>query len=114
MMRTQDKLKKITKDKDLLKAKRSVLKQYPGAHIRLISDSYEVCDKSGFPIRRPDLFLPKFRSPREAWTIISQTIWFDKMIAKSNKAFSDDKIWKKLEKKEERETTPKSKSNELY
>lgn len=101
-MNTQDKLKKNKQDKDFLKLKKRVLKAYPDAHVRLMPDgNYEICTANGYPIRKPELFLPENKTVREAWERASYAIWFDGMVTKSFRAFSDEKMSKKFEKVKE-------------
>jgi hypothetical protein len=103
-MNTQDKIKKIKQDKDFLKLKKKVLKAYPGAHVRMMPDGYyEICTANGYPIRKPELYLPENKTVREAWERASYAIWFDGMVTKSFNAFSDERMARKFEKIKEEE-----------
>lgn len=103
-MNTQDKIKKITQDKNFLKLKKKVLKAYPGAHVRMMPNgTYEICTANGYPIRKPELYLPENKTVREAWERTAYAIWFDGMVTKSFNAFSDEKMYKKFDKVKEEE-----------
>ena len=103
-MNTTTRIEKLRKEKELTKLKRKVLKAYPDAHVRLMPNgSYEICTTNGYPIRKPELFLPENATVREAWERASFAIWFDGMVVKSFRAFSDDKMVKKITKVKEEE-----------
>lgn len=86
--------------KEFQKIKRFVLKRFPGAHTvaREISGEtfYQVVDGSGISVVDPELRIPLDRSVRGAWNTAKYGAWFQNMIRKSNNAFSDEKIYKKL------------------
>ena len=103
-MNTTEKVQKISKDKEFTKLKKKVLKAFPGAHARLMPDgNYEICTQNGYPIRKPELYLPENKTVREAWERTAYAIWFDGMVNKSFRAFSDDKMVKKFSKEKEEE-----------
>ena len=103
-MNTTTKIQKITKDKELLKHKKKVQKAFPDAHVRLMPDgNYEICTGNGYPIRKPELFMPENKTVREAWERAAYAIWFDGMVSKSFNAFSDEKMFKKFDKIKEEE-----------
>lgn len=101
-MNSSTKILKIQRDRDYIKLKKKVLKVFPGAHIRKMSNgNYEVCNSNGFPIRNPELHLPENKTVKEAWERVGYAIWYNSMISKSFRAFSDEKMIKKFAKQEE-------------
>ncbi len=91
------------KQKEFAKVKRFVMKRFPGAHTVAKttiegSKKYVVVDDSGFAIVNGDLLIPLAKSVRKAWDDAKYSIWFTNMIRKSNAAFNEEKIFKKLAK----------------
>jgi hypothetical protein len=85
--------------KEFAKVKRFVQKRFPGAHtIKNSGGYYQVVDDYGMSVVNPELMLPPARSVRDAWKQAKYSHWFSNMIRKSNNAFSDEKIYKKLAK----------------
>jgi hypothetical protein len=85
--------------KEFQKVKRFVLKRFPGATTKAYDDgTYAVVDQYGFEIENPELFMPKAKTVREAWNQAKFGQWFTNMVRKSNNAFNDEKIYKKLAK----------------
>ena len=91
---------KQTIDKDFLKAKRFVQKRFPGARTvaKLVGNTkyFQVVDGNGYAVVDPQLLIPPATSVKQAWTNAKYSAWFSNMIRKSNAAFSDEKIIKKL------------------
>ena len=88
--------------KEFAKLKRFIEKRFPGAHTvaRKVGEktAYQVVDANGFAVVDPTLFLPPTYTVRRAWEQAKYGAWFSNMIRKSNNAFSDEKIYKKLAK----------------
>lgn len=88
--------------KEFAKLKRFIEKRFPGARTvaRMISGKlyFQVVDGNGISVVDPELRIPFSKSVREAWTTAKYGAWFQNMIRKSNNAFSDEKIYKKLAK----------------
>lgn len=83
--------------KEFLKLKRFVSKRVPGAHTILECDgNYVVVDNAGENVAKTWLLLPPAKSVRQAWEQAKYGLWYQKMIAKSNAAFNEEKIYKKL------------------
>jgi hypothetical protein len=86
--------------KGFAKVKRFVQKRFPGAHTvaRKISGEilFQVVDGNGISIVDPELRIPLDRTVIGAWNTAKYGAWFQNMIRKSNNAFSDEKIYKKL------------------
>lgn len=107
MKRTADKLKALTAEKEYLANKKKVLKMFPGSRVMKVGEHFEIVNANGYAVRpNPELNLPKAKSVRQAWMIAAYGLWFDNMIQKSNAAFSEEKIWRQMVKKEERESKP--------
>ena len=89
-------------DKEFLRMKRYVDKKFPGAHTiaKIINGSttYQVVDGRGFAVVSQELFLPPAQTVRKAWEQAKYAAWFTNMIRKSNAAFSDEKMYKKMAK----------------
>lgn len=87
-------------DKEFQKTKRYVQKRFPGARtVAKPSGSemyFQVVDGNGYAIVDPQLLIPPATSVKQAWTNAKYSAWFSNMIHKSNVAFSDEKIIKKL------------------
>ena len=85
--------------KEFQKVKRFIQKRFPGAHtIMRTNGTFAVVDGNGYSIVHGELFLPPALTVREAWTQAKYAAWFSNMIRKSNAAFSDEKIYKKMAK----------------
>jgi hypothetical protein len=86
--------------KEFQKVKRFIQKRFPGAHtIKKTDGSFLVVDEGGREVRNSqELFLPPAFTVRAAWLQAKHSHWFSNMIRKSNNAFSDEKIYKKLSK----------------
>lgn len=79
--------------------KRFIQKRFPGAYtIQRTDGSFAVVDGHGFSIVSPQLMLPPALTVRKAWEQAKYAAWFSNMIRKSNAAFSDEKIYKKMAK----------------
>lgn len=85
--------------REFQKIKRFVVKRAPGAHTMQRSDgSYVVVDGNGRAVQNPELFLPKAGTVRRAWELAKYALWFSNMIAKSNAAFNEEKMFRQLRK----------------
>lgn len=85
--------------KEFQKVKRFVQKRFPGAYTIMRSNgSYAVVDGNGYSIVSTELMLPPALTVRDAWNQAKYAAWFSNMIRKSNAAFSDEKIYKKMAK----------------
>lgn len=88
--------------KEFAKVKRFIVKRFPGAYtIARINNgmiSYKVVDGSGVSVIDEQLMLPPTYSVRSAWNQAKYGAWFSNMIRKSNAAFNEDKVYKKLAK----------------
>jgi hypothetical protein len=83
--------------KEFLKVKRFIQKRFPGARTIVRPDgTFGVVDKYGTSIVDSELMLPPTKTVREAWNQAKYATWFTNMIRKSNAAFSDEKIYKKM------------------
>jgi hypothetical protein len=83
--------------KQFLKLKRFIQKRFPGAKTIVRPDgSYGVVDGNGISVVDPELMLPPTHTIRGAWEQAKYGAWFTNMIRKSNAAFSDEKIYKKM------------------
>lgn len=84
------------------KLKRFVDKRFPGARTEAFESAgvryYRVVDGRGYSIVDPELMLRPATTVRQAWIDAKYASWFTNMIRKSNNAFSDEKIYKKLAK----------------
>lgn len=89
---------KLTEDqKEFQKLKRFVLKRAPGARTFMESDgSFVLLDEQGEYVVSNSLMLPPARSVRQCWEQAKYALWYQNMMRKSNAAFSEEKIWKKL------------------
>lgn len=80
--------------------KRFVQKRFPGAHTVAKEAGkklqYTVLDGRGYAIVDPELRLPPTYTVRKAWEQAKYAAWFSNMIRKSNNAFSDEKMLKKM------------------
>ena len=90
------------KHKEFQKLKRFVSKRFPGAHT-IAKDvdgklHYTVLDGYGYAIVDQKLMLPPALSVRKAWEHAKYAAWFSNMIRKSNNAFSDEKLIKRMSK----------------
>jgi hypothetical protein len=88
--------------KEFQKMKRFVEKRFPGAHTMAKQSGkkleYVVLDGNGYAIIDPELMLPPAYTVRKAWEQAKYAAWFTNMIRKSNNAFSDEKMLKKIAK----------------
>jgi hypothetical protein len=88
--------------KEFQKMKRFVEKRFPGAHTMAKQSGnkleYTVLDGRGYAIVDPELMLPPAHTVRKAWEQAKYAAWFTNMIRKSNNAFSDEKMYKKMAK----------------
>lgn len=94
------KKKKLTeKEKEFQKLKRFVIKRAPGARTIMESDNtFALVDDQGEYVVGNNLMLPPAKSVRQAWEQAKYALWFTNMIRKSNAAFNEDKIYKKMAK----------------
>lgn len=88
--------------KEFEKLKRFVNKRHPGAHVvgRMLDGQivYDVVDGRGYAVVDQDLLLPAATAVRQAWEQAKYCSWFTNMIRKSNTAFDEDRMYKKLAK----------------
>lgn len=86
--------------KEFLRIKRFVLKRFPGARTSMNSAGTftVVYGANAEPVVNSELFIPPAKTVLEAWKQAKYASWFSNMIRKSNNAFSDEKIYKKLAK----------------
>jgi hypothetical protein len=85
--------------KEFQKVKRFVQKRFPGASTVVNSDGFfSVVDSTGRAVVSEALYIPPAKTVREAWLQAKYCHWYSNMIRKSNNAFSDEKIYKKLAK----------------
>tara|TARA_R110000868_G_scaffold92791_2_gene257364 strand:+ start:5129 stop:5434 length:306 start_codon:yes stop_codon:yes gene_type:complete len=85
--------------KEFQKLKRFVQKRAPGARTVMESDgSFALLDGQGEYVISNSLMLPPARSVWQAWEQAKYALWYSNMIRKSNAAFCEEKIWKKLSK----------------
>lgn len=84
--------------KDFAKLKKYVQKRAPGAKtvMDLQTSAFIVVDEQGEDVVSNSLMLPPATTVRRAWEQAKYAIWYDNMMKKSNAAFSEEKIWKKL------------------
>ena len=80
--------------------KRFIVKRFPGARTAINSaGNYSVVyGEDADSVVPAELLYPPARTVREAWNQAKSVAWFVNMIRKSNNAFSDDKIFKKMAK----------------
>jgi hypothetical protein len=102
-MKTKSKKIQLTPEqKEFAKVKRFIEKRFPGAHTvaRMISGDlkFQVVDANGISVVDPELRIPLSNTVRGAWNTAKYGAWFQNMIRKSNNAFSDEKIYKKMAK----------------
>lgn len=88
--------------REFLKVKRFVEKRFPGAHTMAKETGgkthYSVVSASGYSVMDPELNIPPAKTVRQAWDNAKYAIWFGNMIRKSNAAFSEEAILKRLAK----------------
>lgn len=91
-----------SRKKEFDKLKRFVSKRFPGANTQayLIEGVmyYRVVDGDGRIIVDPSLLIPPAKTVKQAWTDAKYASWFTNMIRKSNNAFSEEKMYKKIAK----------------
>lgn len=87
------------RQKEFLKIKKFVMKRAPNARtIKKPDGSYVVVDGNGGAVQNAELFLPKAATVRKAWEQAKYSLWFSNMIAKSNAAFNEEKMFKQIRK----------------
>ena len=90
------------KQKEFARMKRFIEKRFPGAHtVAKNTDGkmkYQVVTGAGYAITNEELMIPLANSVRQAWEYAKYSAWFTNMIKKSNTAFNEEKIYKKLAK----------------
>ena len=91
----------LTKEqKEFAKLKRFIEKRFPGARTvaRMVNEKicFQVVDGNVLSVVDPELRIPFATTVRGAWNTAKYGAWFQNMIRKSNNAFSDEKIYKKL------------------
>lgn len=89
------------KQKEFQKVKKFVIKRFPGAHTVAVPTCgnqllYQVVDVNNKAVVSPELMIPLGKTVTQAWTNAKYGAWFSNMIRKSNNAFSEEKMWKKL------------------
>jgi len=86
--------------KEFQKMKRFIEKRFPGARTAMNSAGHYsvVHGEDAESVVPAELLYPPANSVREAWQQAKSVAWFVNMIRKSNNAFSDDKIFKKMAK----------------
>jgi len=89
------------KQKEFQKIKKFVIKRFPGAHTVAVPTCgnqllYQVVDANNRVVVSPELMIPLGKTVTQAWTNAKYGAWFSNMIRKSNNAFSEEKMWKKL------------------
>lgn len=88
--------------KEFAKVRRFIEKRFPGAHTvaRVIDGKmyFQVVDGDGITVVDPELRIPFSSTVRGAWNTAKYGAWFQNMIRKSNMAFNEEKIYKKLAK----------------
>jgi hypothetical protein len=88
--------------KEFAKVKRFIQKRFPGARTEArIMDGvvyYQVVDGEGHVVIDPELLLPPATTIRQAWADAKYCAWFTNMIRKSNNAFNQEKMIKKINK----------------
>jgi len=89
------------KQKEFQKIKKFVIKRFPGAHTVAVPTCgnqllYQVVDANNKAVVSPELMIPLGKTVTQAWTNAKYGAWFSNMIRKSNNAFSEEKMYKKL------------------
>ena len=88
--------------KEFQKLQRHINKRFPGAHTeaRVVGEAtyYQVVDGLGYTVVDPELLIPPATTVRQAWVNAKYCAWFSNMIRKSNAAFNEEKIIKKINK----------------
>ena len=88
--------------KEFAKVKRFIQKRFPGAMTQAkYKDGkkvFQVVDGEGYIVIDPELYLPPATTVRQAWYDAKYCAWFTNMIRKSNNAFNDEKMIKKINK----------------
>ena len=91
------KVKLTPEQKEFQKLKRFVQKRANVARTIMESDgSFALIDTQGEYVVSNSLMLPPAKSVRQAWEQAKYALWYTNMMRKSNAAFSEEKIWKKL------------------
>lgn len=88
--------------KEFAKVKRFIQKRFPGARTQAKwvdgKVRYQVIDGNGYVVVDPELLLPPADTVRQAWQDAKYCAWFTNMIRKSNNAFNEEKMIKKINK----------------
>lgn len=88
--------------KEFAKVKRFIQKRFPGARTQAKwvngQVRYQVVDGNGYVVVDPELYLPPATTVRQAWADAKYCAWFTNMIRKSNNAFNEEKMIKKINK----------------
>lgn len=98
------KKKPLTQEqKEFAKVKRFIQKRFPNAYTiaKILSDgriTYKVVDGNGISVVDEQLMLPPTFTVRSAWNQAKYGAWFSNMIRKSNAAFNEEKMYKKMAK----------------
>ena len=91
-----------TEQKEFAKLKRFIVKRFPGAYTvaRIVNGrvSFKVVSGDGISVNDEQLMLPTTYTVRSAWNQAKYGAWFSNMIRKSNAAFNEDKMYKKIAK----------------
>lgn len=85
-------------DKEFAKIKKFVVRKRPGARTVMKNGTFVVMDGEGKAVVDQQLLLPPATTVRKAWEYAKYSLWFSNMIAKSNAAFSEEKMFKQLAK----------------
>ena len=98
----KEKVVLTAEQKEFQKLKRFINKRFPGAHTIAkpagSTTHYVVVDAAGSAVADPELMIPPAYTVKQAWHNAKYCMWFSNMIRKSNAAFSEEKIYKKLAK----------------
>ena len=99
-MHSMSEIEKAVQHKEFQKLKRYVTKRFPGAHTVVITNAgktqFKVIDGQGYCVVGQELMIPPADTVSKAWEYAKYAGWFSNMIRKSNNAFSEEKMMKKL------------------
>jgi hypothetical protein len=88
--------------KEFQKLRKFINKRFPGAHtiarIVGVKTYYAVVNGTGTAVVDPELMIPPATTVKQAWVNAKYCAWFSNMIRKSNAAFCEEKMYKKLAK----------------
>lgn len=88
--------------KEFNKVKRFICKRFPGARTEAFMYNSQMCyrvvDGDGINVVDSELMLPPCTTVLQAWLTAKYAVWFTNMVRKSNNAFTEEKIYKKLAK----------------